>query len=208
MQNTPLVMVSGLTRAEDAALAVELGARCVACTAGPEVPRSVGAAEAREIFRAAGRGIAKVLSFRAGDAREIAEFAKKAGTRHVQLDQFPEEAAVELEGQGFVVYRVHRIPFGSNVPIAIQPEPSPKRPVIIRSAEGKDDVTFPWELLGNQAPPGAFIGGNVRPENVCALLTHNPYGLDVCRGVEQAPGVKDRDRLAMLFETVRLGYQC
>jgi phosphoribosylanthranilate isomerase len=162
--------------------------------------------EAKEIFQAAGRSAIRVLCFRGGDAAFIQESAKKASARHVQLDQVPESVATALEEQGLTVYRVYRVPVGSNMLPGMIPTPCDKRPALLRVSDGKEDLTFPWDILGNEAPTGTFVSGNVRPENVCALLTHRVYGIDICRGVERAPGIKDEDRMAMFFDSLNAGY--
>ena len=200
-----IVKICGITRPEDARTAVALGARAVGCTTDPENPRCVTPAQAKEIYSAAGRGITKILCFRGGDFLSIAEAARKAGTRHVQLREFDENTAEQLEAKNLVVYRVHDVPTGTNLLPPMHPEPNPKRPAMLRVAEGNHTLTFPWELLGNEAPAGTFIGGAVRPENICALLTHHPYGVDIVSGVERSPGVKDEDRLVLLFDTMENG---
>jgi phosphoribosylanthranilate isomerase len=201
-----LIKICGMTRPEDAELATSLGARLIGCTTDPVNPRAVTPAIAKEIFVAGGKNVTKVLCFRGGDRELIAESAKKAGTKHVQLDQYVESVAQELEDEGFTVYRMYRVPVGTNMLPLVHPEATEARPAVLRVADGKDDLTFPWDLLGNDAPLATFISGNVRPENVCALLTHRPYGIDVCRGVERTMGVKDQDRMIMFFDTLLNGY--
>jgi len=49
----------------------------------------------------------------------------------------------------------------------------------------------------------SFLGGGVNPGNVIsALQAVKPNGIDVCTGVECAPGRKDPEKLAALFETL------
>ena len=58
--------------------------------------------------------------------------------------------------------------------------------------------------------PGAarrvFLAGGLRPENVRRVVaTLRPFAVDVCSGVESAPGRKDPGLLRRLFEEVRNG---
>jgi phosphoribosylanthranilate isomerase len=60
------------------------------------------------------------------------------------------------------------------------------------------------------ASPGAarrvFLAGGLRPENVRRVVsTLRPFAVDVCSGVESAPGRKDPGLLRRLFEEVRNG---
>ncbi len=197
------IKICGLTRPADAALAVELGATQVGCVMSADSPRAVTPAQAKEIFLAAGRKVRHVLVFRAAARDVITESARIAGTKHVQLAAFLEIDASTLEKAGLSVCRVHEVPTGANMLPPLLPEPTEKSPAILMAAAAGTGLTFPWEILAAEAPHATLIGGGVRPENVCALLTHHPYGLDITSGIEIEPGIKDPDRMALLFETLR-----
>lgn len=198
----PKVKVCGLTRPEDAEVALEIGATHLGCVLVPDSPRRVEIGQAREIRAAAGKA-ELVLVFGPENAESIREAAEQVGTKSVQVYGGEPEEMEALEKAGFKVYRVHEIPSGSNLLPPLLPPPSPKRPCVLDVAQGASGITFPWEILGTEAPDGAFISGNVRPENVCALMTHSPYGIDVSTGVEYMPGIKDRDRLKLLFAAIQ-----
>lgn len=53
--------------------------------------------------------------------------------------------------------------------------------------------------------PGPFvIAGGLNPENVGeAIAAARPYGVDVSTGVESAPGIKDREKMARFVAAVR-----
>jgi phosphoribosylanthranilate isomerase len=198
----PRVKICGVTRPEDAEIAVRFGATDIGCVLVADSGRRVDPELAREIFAAAGEGTGHVLVFRQAPANVVQEMAEAVGVRDVQLFHYAESEAVQLESLGFRVYRVHEVPTGCNALPPLRPEPSPERPAVLDVAPGVSNITFPWEILGPEAPPGTFISGNVRPENVCALLTHHPYGIDLCSGVEMDVGRKDPDRLELLFDTL------
>jgi phosphoribosylanthranilate isomerase len=58
-----------------------------------------------------------------------------------------------------------------------------------------------------QSLPGRRIlgGGGIAPANAGAVLERLPgvWGLDVCSGVESAPGRKDLDKVAALLDVIR-----
>lgn len=72
---------------------------------------------------------------------------------------------------------------------------------------GGTGKTCDWELaseLINGSPIPVFFAGGIRPENVMnAIETMNPYGIDLCSGVEASKGVKDNGKLISLMDQVR-----
>jgi len=66
---------------------------------------------------------------------------------------------------------------------------------------------FDWSLLAmyERSKP-FFLSGGIDPENVVAAISLvRPDAIDLSSGVESAPGVKDHDKIARLFERVRRG---
>ena len=199
------VKICGITRPEDAEMVVAAGATHVGCVMVSGSQRRVSTSQAQEIFAAVPRSTIRVRVFRGEGAATVAEAAQATGTNHVQLYGYQEADALALEEKGFTVYRTHEIPTGSNLLPTLLPEPSARRPAVLDVTGGASGITFPWEILGHEAPLGTFISGGVRPENVCALLTHQPYGIDLREGVERSVGVKDKDRVDLLFEAMMSG---
>lgn len=78
---------------------------------------------------------------------------------------------------------------------------------------GGTGKTCDWELaseLINGSPLPVFFAGGIHPENVKnAIETMNPYGIDLCSGVEASKGVKDNGKLISLMDQVRNAkYSC
>lgn len=62
-----------------------------------------------------------------------------------------------------------------------------------------------WRELGRvRWPRPWFLAGGIGPDNVAAALRQcRPDGLDVNSGVEDAPGVKNREKMAAVVQAVR-----
>ncbi len=223
-----LVKVCGITRPEDAALAVELGADLLGVNFHPPSPRSLDPSRdlsrLREIADAAS-GATLVGVFVRLPPDEVEDVAAAVGLDLVQLhgDQGP-EAAARFGARAVKVFRRAEPP--SPADLARYPEAwgflfdTPPRPR--RSGDGPDPyggTGESWDhgalrgLLSTSSREGdpaggrpVLVAGGIRPGTVrAALEASGARGIDVASGVESAPGIKDRELMTRLFEEVRHG---
>ncbi|GMR22331.1 MAG: hypothetical protein BMS9Abin37_0674 [Acidobacteriota bacterium] len=204
----PFIKICGLTRPDDARLAVALGATHIGAVRTESSPRSVSAARARDVFAAAEGKAETVLVFRDIPLRQAIEDANVSGVRGVQLYDASDDDVRAMASEGFRVYRVYRMePDSSRLP-RFETPPTEAQPALLDVGGGGSGRRFDWSLLGEQAPRATFIAGGIRPDNVSALLKHRPYGIDLASGVEKAagepgwPGEKDETKLRALFEAL------
>jgi phosphoribosylanthranilate isomerase len=66
--------------------------------------------------------------------------------------------------------------------------------------------TLDWRTLQQfQSSLPWFLAGGLTPDNIATALTQlRPHGIDLSSGVERSPGDKDLDKIARLFEQLRL----
>lgn len=66
--------------------------------------------------------------------------------------------------------------------------------------------TLDWRTLQQfQSSLPWFLAGGLTPDNIATALTQlRPHGIDLSSGVERSPGDKDLDKVARLFEQLRL----
>ena len=67
---------------------------------------------------------------------------------------------------------------------------------------GGTGVTFDWNIIGHIGRR-IFLAGGVNPSNAAAAVELGVYGIDVCSGIESAPGKKDHKKMKALFESIR-----
>lgn len=75
---------------------------------------------------------------------------------------------------------------------------------------GGTGTLFDWRLAlaAKHYIPRIILAGGLKPENVVAAIrTVKPYGVDVCSGVEESPGRKDRVLLQTFMQEVQRGRQ-
>jgi phosphoribosylanthranilate isomerase len=197
----PLVKICGLRRVHDAELAVALGATHVGAVRTPTSPRRASLDEARAIFDAVASKATRVLVFRDVPVEEVVHEASSSGADWVQLYEGSDGDRERLESEGFRVFRVYSVEEDARALPALL-DSSDARPALLDVAGGGTGRRFDWRLLGSEAPPFTFVAGGIRAENVEELLLHRPHGVDLSSGIERAPGVKDEDKLRMLFERI------
>ena len=199
------VKVCGITRVEDAELAVELGAAALGFNFYPHSPRSIALRAARSIIERLPPFVTAVGVYAdETDAEHVDVLAREAGVLTLQLHgpRFPELdgplasysiiRAVTV-GEDFDVKMLARLQAGAFLLDAFHPE--------LKGGTGK---TFDWALAQKATEYGTIIlAGGLNPENVGkAIAEVRPFAVDVASGVESAPGEKDPSRLRAFFAAV------
>lgn len=195
------VKFCGMKRAEDAALAAELGATYIGVIFA-ESRRRVTPQEARGIFAAAGSGVKRVGVFGTNAPDEISEAASVAELDVVQLHADPTVVDVAALREVFSgeIWAAVRIS-GADLPPEAESlfEVSDAIVLDARSQHllGGTGQALPWSELdadlarvrGNST---VVLAGGLNPGNVeTAIRTLAPDVVDVSSGVESAPGIKD-----------------
>jgi phosphoribosylanthranilate isomerase len=202
------VKVCGITRLEDAQLAVELGAAALGFNFYPPSPRYLSPTAASEIICRLPPFVTAVGVFAdESDAGRVAAIAREAGVVAVQLYgpvfPVPESSASPLDGFGVI----RAVAIGEN----FQPEQMKlfRAHAYLLDAydaklHGGTGKTFNWALAREAKRFGPIIlAGGLTPENVAqAIREVRPFAVDVASGVESSPGVKDHAKLRAFFSEV------
>ena len=194
------VKICGVTRPEDARLAVELGAWAVGTIFFPDSPRACEPATAEAIGAELKRKAELVGVFVNAPLDEVAAVADGVGLTMVQLhgDEGPAYCAEVARRTGAKVMKAARVRTGADVAalerfhtdLHLLDAHQPGR-------WGGTGETFDWELVRQRRTDVPFVlSGGLAPENVAAAIaaTH-PYAVDTASGTEARPGVKDPDKL-------------
>lgn len=193
------VKFCGLTRAEDARMAAELGARYAGVIfAGG--PRNLDASRARDVLDGAGAGVARVGVFGRSDAAAIAKIVREARLDIVQLHADPTIADVQAvsEASGARVWAVVRVS-GEVAPGDFQELWAASDALVLDSkgkgALGGTGVPFDWGAIAPSARghsrPLVVAGGLTAANVEQAIEALSPDIVDVSSGVEHSLGIKD-----------------
>ena len=204
----PLIKICGLTRPEDAALAADLGADLLGLNFYSGSPRCLRVEQARSVADAV-RGRCRLVGvFVNRPPTEVAEIYDNLGLDLVQLHGDEPDDEVRAWGNKAVkVFPVDGVP-DLNGPSRF-PEAWGFLFDVQHSAYGGTGKTWNYGALAGLQTSGSTLGpvlvaGGIRPQTArAALAASGAAGLDVCSGVESAPGVKDRTLMEQLFAEVR-----
>jgi phosphoribosylanthranilate isomerase len=197
------VKICGITRAEDAAAAVDCGAEAVGFNFWPASARFCDYAVAGEIIAALPASICKIGVFVDESPRRVNAIAADLRLSAVQLHG--SESARDCAAC--------RLPVIKAIPVA-----GPVRAEELAGFEvaaflfdsatrgrGGSGVAFDWGCVGNVAiATPVVLAGGLTPANVAAAISAvRPAAVDVASGVESSPGIKDHKAIAAFVAAAR-----
>lgn len=209
----PRIKVCGLRRAEDAAMAVELGAWAIGFVFWSKSPRAVTPTAARRIIDSVtARGILKVGVFVDATVDEMLAAIDAAKLSAVQLHG-AESASTCIEVKARLpnirVFKALRPRAGEKLDAATYAESCDALLVDAHSTimPGGTGQRADWTAAAEISKIAPLIlAGGLNEANVnTALATVRPFALDVSSGLESAPGEKDHSKMRAFFEQARRG---
>ncbi len=199
------IKICGITRPEDAAVAVACGADAIGLVFA-ESPRRVSIERAAQIAAAVPPPVARVGVFVDADPAYVEQAVRVAGLTAVQL--CGRETPLVCDAAGVPVIKVLTVgtDFGWE---GAEPYRGHAAALLldthVTGKAGGTSQAFDWHTVG-ATPEWApvFIAGGLSPSNVaeCVRVTR-PFAVDVSSGVESAPGIKDPEKIAAFCAAVR-----
>lgn len=192
--------VCGLTRAQDAQAAWEAGAVYGGLIFVSSSPRAVNESQARAVI--AGAPLRYVGVFRDAPIAGVVEKAQALQLAAVQLhgkeDQRYIDALRQTLAQPVQIWKALSV--GENVP---ERTLNHVDKYVLDNGQGGTGQPFDWSLLNGQDLGNALLAGGLRPDNCVEAAKSGCAGLDFNSGVESQPGIKDANKLASVFQTLR-----
>jgi phosphoribosylanthranilate isomerase len=201
------VKVCGITRLEDAELAVELGAWALGFILWPQSPRAADPAVAAGIAAALRRRAELVGVFVNATLDEIAHAADELHLSHLQLhgDEGPAFCAEAGRRSGAKVIKAVRVASAADFQdLERYHTDFHLLDTDARGLRGGTGETWDWALAARRRRKvPAILSGGLTPGNVAAgIEAVDPYAVDVSSGVEASPGVKDPAKLAAFMAAI------
>jgi phosphoribosylanthranilate isomerase len=206
---TPVqIKICGITNLKDAKVCAELGANMIGFNFYRRSPRYIEPKVARRLIDTIPTEVCSVGVFVDASAEEVRNTAKATGIRCVQLHG---NASADICSELAHEYRVIRV-FSTN--LQFRPEeisPFSDCDVLVDAHDpnlrGGTGLTCDWSAARAARAFARFLvlSGGLTGQNVSqAIATVEPHAVDVCSGVERAPGVKDHRALEDFFAAVRM----
>jgi phosphoribosylanthranilate isomerase len=200
------VKVCGITCLEDALAALDAGADMLGFNFYQRSPRYVSPTDAAQIAGRMPEHVTCVGVFVNEPAPEDVErVAREAGLKVVQLhgDETPEYCR-SLRGLTTVKALRVRADFEVESAAAFDTD-AILLDAYVAGERGGTGHTFDWTLAARarERVPRLFLAGGLTPDNVAAAVAAvRPYAVDVCSGVETAPGRKSAELMRRFVEAV------
>jgi phosphoribosylanthranilate isomerase len=204
----PKIKFCGITRLEDAHLALDAGAWAVGLIFYPGSPRRCDPAAAAEIATSLKRRAEIVGVFVNPSLDELAQTAESVGLTTLQLhgDEGPSFCAEAARRTGCKVIKAARVRSGADIQALVRFHTDYHLlDSHVAGRRGGSGETFDWELArAHRGSVPVILSGGLTPDNVAgAIGAVQPFAVDVASGVETAPGRKDPAKLRAFAEAVR-----
>ena len=198
----------GITRLDDAELAVGAGAWAIGLIFWPRSPRRCALDAAAEIAAAVKRRAEVVGVFVNATLDHVAQTADGVGLTMIQLhgEEGPAYCSEAARRTGCKVIKAARVRSGADVQ-ALAPFHTDYHLLDSYTAgvPGGTGETFSWEIArSHRGRIPMILSGGLNPDNVAdAIAAVRPYAVDVASGIELRPGRKDPEKLAAFAAAVR-----
>jgi phosphoribosylanthranilate isomerase len=207
MTNPIQIKICGVTNARDAKTCVELGADMIGFNFYRKSPRYVEPTIVREIVDALPARTRVVGVFVDADTADIRKLAKTAGVRCVQLHgHITPESCNELAREFRVIRALSTDPRFEPEHAAAFTECDVLIDAYHPELRGGTGQTCDWSAARAAMRHTRFLilSGGLDAQNVArAIAAVTPHAVDVCSGIESAPGVKDHGALEQFINAVR-----
>jgi phosphoribosylanthranilate isomerase len=200
--------ICGITRLEDALVAVEAGADALGFVFVPGTPRYVTPTQAAAIVRRLPPFVARVGLFVDAAPSVIRDTIADTGLDTVQLhgSESPELCA-EL-GATISILKAFKVRDAGSLEAVTAYQEGVAAWLLdafVPGAHGGTGTTFDWGLANTirSFTKPVVIAGGLTPGNVArAVEIFQPYAVDVSSGVEASPGLKDPARIRAFLSAV------
>jgi phosphoribosylanthranilate isomerase len=197
--------ICGITRIEDALLAVAAGADALGFVFYSKSPRAVSVEQARVIIAALPPFVTTVGLFVNANRRELT--ALLDGLPLDLLQFHGDETPADCAGYQRPYIKALRVKPGDDIAQLAAPYEQASGILLdtfVPGIPGGTGAAFDWSLVPHNLSKPVILAGGLTPLNVFAAIEQvRPYAVDVSGGVEASKGIKNADKLKAFLREVR-----
>ena len=202
-----LIKICGVTRPQDAEMAVKAGAGAIGINFWRGSKRFVEDAVARDILASVPASVLKVGVFVNAHPLVVTETVAELKLDRVQLHG-DEKVGSWTDLPGEQIIRAIRVYDEASMKEALSWEPSLFIYDAYTESFGGAGVPAPWHLIAGSARHPFLLAGGLNAGNVAqAIRITRPDGVDVATGVESKTGIKDKDKLKAFIKAAKAAAQ-
>ncbi len=197
--------ICGITRIEDALLAIAAGADALGFVFYPPSPRAITVAQAQVIIAALPPFVTTVGLFVNIGRRELNELLS---VLPLDLLQFHgDETPADCAGYQRPYIKALRVKPGDDIAQLAAPYAQASGILLdtfVSGIPGGTGAAFDWSLVPPDLSKPIILAGGLTAENVFAAIEQvQPYAVDVSGGVEASKGIKDSLQVELFLREVR-----
>lgn len=200
------VKICGLTRQQDVNAAVQCGADALGFVFAPRSPRRVQPSDARSLAASVPALVTSVGLFMDQPADEVARVLEEVPLGLLQFHGSEDAAYCKQFGLPYI--KAVSMQNAASVAEAAGAHASAAGLVLDSHQPGGIGGTgevFDWSLATGGAMPVLLAGGLNAGNVAAAIVAVRPWAVDVSSGVEDAPGIKNAEKISNFMQEVNRG---
>ncbi len=197
--------ICGITRIEDALLAIAAGADALGFVFYPPSPRAVTIAQAQAIIASLPPFVTTVGLFVNADRRELSDLLNEVPLDLLQFHG--DESPADCAGYSRPYIKALRVKPSDDVAQLAAPYAQAAGILLdtfVSGVPGGTGAAFDWSLVPRNFAKPIILAGGLTEQNVFAAIEQvQPYAVDVSGGVEAGKGIKDGLKVEAFLREVR-----
>lgn len=199
--------ICGITRIEDALLAVDAGADAIGLVFYAKSPRAVTAQQARAIIAQLPPFVTTVGLFVDVSRCELNEILELVPLDLLQFHG--DESPADCDGFQRPYIKALRVKPGDDIAAQVgryQNASGVLLDTYVPGIPGGTGEAFDWSLVPQGLAKPIILAGGLHAGNVAAAIAQvRPYAVDVSGGVEAQKGIKDAEKIRAFMQAVKAG---
>lgn len=197
--------ICGITRIEDALLAVEAGADAIGLVFYAKSPRAVTAQQARAIIAQLPPFVTTVGLFVDVSRCELNEILELVPLDLLQFHG--DESPADCDGFQRPYIKALRVKPGDDIAAQVERYQNASGVLLdtyVPGIPGGTGEAFDWSLVPQGLAKPIILAGGLHAGNVAAAIAKvRPYAVDVSGGVEAQKGIKDAEKIRAFMQAVK-----